>query len=61
MLRSHMVHGTGRCMIYLASIGVVGETGENIYTANNVTRNLSEKMTEAGICHWSVDCVFRVS
>lgn len=57
---SNVANGTGRCMIYLASIGVVKETGEDTYTANNVTRNLSEKMTEAGICHWSVDCALDV-
>ena len=46
----------GRSLIYLASIGVIKETGEDTYAANNVTRNLAEKMTEAGICHWLVDC-----
>ena len=42
-------------MVYLASIGVVKETKDNVYIANNVTKNLAEKATEAGICHWSVD------
>lgn len=57
---SYGANETGRCMIYLASIGVVKETGQDLYTANNVTRNLSKKMTEAGICHWSVDCALYV-
>ena len=48
-------------MIYLASIGVVKETGQNTYTANKVTGNLAEKATEAGFCHWSVDLVCQLS
>ena len=47
-------------MRYLASIGVVTETGEDVYVANNVTRNLAQRVTEAGICHWYVDIALLV-
>ncbi|KAL2043500.1 hypothetical protein N7G274_003807 [Stereocaulon virgatum] len=48
---SYMADNAGRCMIYFATVGAVKETGEDMYFANSVTRKLSEKMTEAGICH----------
>ncbi|KAI1323783.1 S-adenosyl-L-methionine-dependent methyltransferase [Xylariaceae sp. FL0255] len=40
-----------RYLRYLASIGAVSETGKDSYSANNVTNNLSQEVTEAGISH----------
>lgn len=39
-------------MRYLAGIGAVKETGKNQYAANRMTKNLAEKVTEAGVSHW---------
>ncbi|KAI1803416.1 S-adenosyl-L-methionine-dependent methyltransferase [Daldinia bambusicola] len=41
-----------RLLRYLATIGVVEESGRGQYTANQVTRNLTEKPVEAGINHF---------
>ncbi|KAF2653889.1 O-methyl transferase B [Lophiostoma macrostomum CBS 122681] len=43
---------THRILRYLAAIGAVGETSANQYSANNVTRNLTEKLVEAGLSHY---------
>lgn len=43
---------SGRYLSYLASIGAVSEIDQDHYAANNVTRNLAEKVSEAGISHW---------
>ncbi|GAW10673.1 hypothetical protein ANO14919_000070 [Xylariales sp. No.14919] len=40
-----------RYLRYIASIGAVREVGPGLYGANNVTRNLAQKVTEAGISH----------
>ncbi|KAK2595098.1 hypothetical protein QQS21_007183 [Conoideocrella luteorostrata] len=37
---------------YLAAIGTVAETGRSQYTANHITRNLTEKVVEAGLAHY---------
>lgn len=39
-------------MHYLAGIGGVKETGKDRYAANKMTKNLAEKVTEAGVSHW---------
>lgn len=44
-------------MSYLASIGFVKQVGRDLFEANNVTRNLAAKVTEAGVSHWYVPCV----
>ncbi|KAI0173474.1 S-adenosyl-L-methionine-dependent methyltransferase [Hypoxylon sp. FL1284] len=41
-----------RLMRYLAAIGAVDETGITLYRANHVTRNLSERLVEAGLSHY---------
>lgn len=38
-------------MRYLAAIDAVSEVSADQYTANNVTRNLTEKAVEAGLSH----------
>lgn len=43
---------TARFMSYLASIRVVNQVSKDSYAGNNVSRNLAEKMVEAGISHW---------
>ncbi|KAI1778089.1 S-adenosyl-L-methionine-dependent methyltransferase [Hypoxylon cercidicola] len=40
-----------RYLRYIASIGAVKETGIGCYEANNVTKNLAQPVTEAGISH----------
>lgn len=40
-----------RLLRYLAAIGVVAETSRGQYSANQTTRNLTEKVVEAGISH----------
>ncbi|PSN71814.1 S-adenosyl-L-methionine-dependent methyltransferase [Corynespora cassiicola Philippines] len=40
-----------RYLSYLASIGVLKQFDEDHYIANNVTHNLSEQVSEAGISH----------
>lgn len=42
----------GRLLRYLASVGVIDEVSNGCYTGNSVSRNLSEKVAEAGISHW---------
>ncbi|KAI0406755.1 S-adenosyl-L-methionine-dependent methyltransferase [Xylaria palmicola] len=41
-----------RVMRYLAAIDVVSETSVNQYAANNVTKNLTEEVVEAGLSHY---------
>ncbi|KAI1078166.1 S-adenosyl-L-methionine-dependent methyltransferase [Whalleya microplaca] len=41
-----------RLLRYLVAIGVVGETSRGQYTVNQTTRNLTEKVVEAGIAHY---------
>ncbi len=43
---------TARFMSYLASIGAIDEISKDSYAGNNVSRNLAERMAEAGISHW---------
>ncbi|ROV87607.1 hypothetical protein VSDG_09608 [Cytospora chrysosperma] len=38
-----------RCLRYLAAIGSVEEVGKGQYSANHITRNLSEDVAEAGL------------
>lgn len=40
-----------RILRYLGAIGAVTETSATQYSANNVTRNLTEKAVEAGLGH----------
>lgn len=40
-----------RILRYLAAIGAVDEAAKSQYIANNVTKNLSEKLAEAGVSH----------
>ncbi|GAW24151.1 hypothetical protein ANO14919_137320 [Xylariales sp. No.14919] len=40
-----------RFMSYLASIGAIDEISKDSYAGNNVSRNLAERMAEAGISH----------
>ncbi|KAI1370088.1 S-adenosyl-L-methionine-dependent methyltransferase [Hypoxylon crocopeplum] len=42
----------GRLLRYLAAIDAVDEGRGNQYCANQVTKNLSEKVVESGICHY---------
>ncbi|KAI0428314.1 S-adenosyl-L-methionine-dependent methyltransferase [Xylaria sp. FL1042] len=42
----------GRILKYLAAIGVIDETHHDQYAANHLTKNLSKKVTEAGISHY---------
>lgn len=44
-------YNTGRIFRYLAAIDLVDEVSATQYAANNVTRNLTEKSVEAGLCH----------
>lgn len=39
-------------MSYMASIGAVKEVAKDTFEANQVTKNLAEKVTEAGVSHW---------
>ncbi|OTA89513.1 hypothetical protein M434DRAFT_79281 [Hypoxylon sp. CO27-5] len=41
----------GRYMSYLASVGTVKQVSKDEYSANNVTKNLTEKVAIAGISH----------
>ncbi|KAH7325878.1 S-adenosyl-L-methionine-dependent methyltransferase [Stachybotrys elegans] len=41
----------GRFLRYLASVGPVKEVGKDLFAANNVTKNLAEDVTEAGVSH----------
>jgi hypothetical protein len=41
----------GRILRYLAAIGAIHEVSKNQYSANHITNNLAEKVTEVGICH----------
>ncbi|ROT39597.1 S-adenosyl-L-methionine-dependent methyltransferase [Sodiomyces alkalinus F11] len=40
-----------RFLSYLASTGAVKEVAKDEFAANNVTKNLAEKVTEAGVSH----------
>ena len=40
-----------RILRYLAAIDAVAEVSANQYAANNVTRNLTESVVEAGLGH----------
>jgi hypothetical protein len=39
-------------MSYFAAIGAVRQVAKGQYVANNVTKNLAEKVTKAGISRW---------
>ena len=41
----------GRILRYLAAIDAVNQVSANEYAANNVTRNLTEKVVVAGLHH----------
>jgi hypothetical protein len=41
-----------RLLRFLATIGAVKETGTAQYTANHITRNLTEDVVEAGLSHY---------
>ncbi|KAI0549853.1 S-adenosyl-L-methionine-dependent methyltransferase [Xylaria curta] len=41
-----------RILKYLAAIGTIDEITSDGYAANHITNNLSEKVVEAGICHY---------
>ncbi|KAI1412110.1 S-adenosyl-L-methionine-dependent methyltransferase [Hypoxylon sp. FL1857] len=41
-----------RILKYLAAIGTIDEVASDRYAANHLTNNLSEKVAEAGICHY---------
>ncbi|KAI1179302.1 S-adenosyl-L-methionine-dependent methyltransferase [Nemania sp. FL0916] len=41
-----------RVLKYLAAIGTIDEVASDRYAANHLTKNLSEKVAEAGICHY---------
>ncbi|KAF2683182.1 S-adenosyl-L-methionine-dependent methyltransferase [Lentithecium fluviatile CBS 122367] len=41
-----------RLLKYLAAIGAVEEVSSDSYAANHLTKNLSEKVTEAGVSHY---------
>ncbi|KAK3314586.1 O-methyl transferase B [Apodospora peruviana] len=43
---------TNRILRFLASIDAVDEIGKDRYAANHVTKNLTEKMVEAGLSHY---------
>ncbi|KFA45947.1 hypothetical protein S40293_07288 [Stachybotrys chartarum IBT 40293] len=40
-----------RFLSYLASVGAIKETAKDQFTANNVTKNLAEDVTVAGVSH----------
>lgn len=42
----------GRFLSYLASVGIIKEVEKDSFVANNVTKNLAQKVSEAGISHW---------
>lgn len=44
-----MQHPIDRLLRYLAAVEAVTEISASHYTANNVTRNLTDKSTEAGV------------
>ena len=44
----------GRLLRYLASFGMINETGEELWSANNITKTLSMPGLKAGIAHNSV-------
>ncbi|PHH75738.1 hypothetical protein CDD82_4304 [Ophiocordyceps australis] len=43
---------THRLLRFLASIGAVNEEGKDQYAANQVTRNLTDKLVEAALSHY---------
>ncbi|KAI1360610.1 S-adenosyl-L-methionine-dependent methyltransferase [Xylaria arbuscula] len=43
---------TGRILRYLVAIGAIEEISHDQFTANHVTRNLAENVTEAGVSHY---------
>lgn len=43
---------TARLLSYLSSVNVIKQVSSTRYAANQVTRNLAEKVSEAGISHW---------
>ncbi|KAG8170109.1 hypothetical protein KVR01_000854 [Diaporthe batatas] len=43
---------TNRVLRYLAAIGAVTEVSKGSFVANHTTKNLTEKLTEAGISHY---------
>ncbi|KAF3022577.1 hypothetical protein E8E14_013322 [Neopestalotiopsis sp. 37M] len=43
---------TNRILRFLAAIGAVDEVGKDQYAANHVTKNLTEKVVEAGLGHY---------
>lgn len=42
---------TDRLLRYLAAISAIDEVEKGQYAANHVTKNLTEKLAEAGISH----------
>ena len=48
----HSDRSPGRLLRYLSSVGMISESNQGAYTANNVTRKLAVKGNQAGICHW---------
>ena len=42
---------TGRLLKYLAAIGALEQVSESQFTASHVTKNLTEKVAEAGVNH----------
>jgi hypothetical protein len=42
---------TARVLRFLASIGSIKEDDKVQYSANHVTRNLAERLVEAGLSH----------
>ena len=43
---------TARLLSYLNAVNVVKQVSSTQYAANQVTKNLAEKVAEAGISHW---------
>lgn len=46
-----LLNGLGRILRYLASIGDIKETGQDTFTANNVTRALAIEGFQGGAHH----------
>lgn len=42
----------GRYLRYISALSLIKEVGKEQYVANNITKNLAEKVAEAGISHW---------
>jgi hypothetical protein len=38
-------------MRFLASVAVIEETGKDVFSATNVTKNLVVEGSQAGVCH----------